>query len=138
MAEIISENVCKHNKYGYCKFQEKCRFQHVKQICPRKDCEIEKCSLRHPRECRYYREYSRCKFGSFCFYHHKDGDKVSENREIENKLNVSDEKQNELEHKLTYLSKLLEVKSEVIDNLDRKVNALEKTSQRFYSKYESV
>ena len=37
----------------------------------KKDCEINNCPLRHPRECRFFSQYARCKFGEYCFFRHK-------------------------------------------------------------------
>ena len=47
-------------------------------------------------------------------------------KNIENKLKAYDEKQIELEHKITCLSNSLDDKTEMIENLEMKVYALEK------------
>ena len=113
-----SDNVCQHFKYGFCKYQEKCRQKHTSEICLKKDCEIDKCSQRHPRVCKYYREYKRCKFGSFCAYRHEDSK--------ENVDKASTEKTIEMEKKISCLSELLDLKSEEVRNLELKLNTFEK------------
>ena len=60
------ENVCRHNKFGYCKFDKTCRKRHVEEICDKKACETNLCEKRHPRSCRFYSEFGRCKFGEYC------------------------------------------------------------------------
>ena len=47
-------NVCKHFKYGFCKFGEKCNKQHLKEICQTEDCNLKTCSKRHPKICKFF------------------------------------------------------------------------------------
>ena len=63
--------VCSFNKFGFCKFGLTCRKQHVSEKCSNKNCEIQKCSLRHPRTCRYFRDFGNCKFGEWCLFNHE-------------------------------------------------------------------
>ena len=72
MAAANSHNVCQHNKYGFCKYQLTCRMKHVNEICEKSNCEIHKCTQRHPIRCKYYQDYQRCKFGSYCYYRHEE------------------------------------------------------------------
>ena len=64
-------NVCRKNKYGYCKYGDRCQFKHVKQICNDSNCNVFACDKRHPRNCRWFGEYGRCKFTTFCKYKHE-------------------------------------------------------------------
>ena len=66
---MATQNVCKFNKFGYCRYKDACRNLHRNEICQNSSCEIKGCNLRHPRECRYYREYRRCKFDPCKFKH---------------------------------------------------------------------
>ena len=68
---MAGEIVCLFNKFGHCKYQDRCRKRHVQSICERTQCEIAKCSERHPRECNYFKEFGRCKFGMYCSFKHK-------------------------------------------------------------------
>ena len=65
----MATQVCKFNKFGYCRYKDVCRNLHVNESCENVSCDISSCSQRHPRECRYYREYKRCKFTP-CKYTH--------------------------------------------------------------------
>ena len=75
---MAGENVCKNNKFGFCKFKDTCRFHHINTICDTIKCDIQFCEKRHPRKCKYFDKYSRCKFGIFCKYSHVTLSKNSE------------------------------------------------------------
>ena len=64
-------NVCRKNKYGYCKYGDLCQFKHVKEICNDSNCNVFDCDKRHPRICRWFGEFGKCKFTSFCKYKHE-------------------------------------------------------------------
>ena len=46
--------VCRLNKYGFCKYKETCRMDHVGIICDKPFCDIKECSRRHPKPCSYF------------------------------------------------------------------------------------
>ena len=62
--------VCIFNKFGHCKYKEICHQPHVK-------CEENECSKRHPKSCRYYDQFKRCKFGEFCSFLHRDKTEIA-------------------------------------------------------------
>ena len=68
---MASENLCLYNKYGHCKFTVTCCHLHTKEICENPNCETEKCFQRHPRKCKFFEEFRRCKFGNFCSFFHR-------------------------------------------------------------------
>ena len=41
-------------------------------MCKKFPCRDDKCMLRHPRTCRYYSSFGKCKFGKSCAYLHLD------------------------------------------------------------------
>ena len=67
----MAEEVCKFNKFGYCKFRKTCFRKHQNGKCEKENCSIWNCPLRHPISCRYFNEFKMCKFGEFCKYSHK-------------------------------------------------------------------
>ena len=71
MATQKSLPVCSYFKFGYCKHKELCRKNHVKELCEKVDCDISSCFLRHPKICKFYREYQKCKFDP-CMFRHVD------------------------------------------------------------------
>ena len=68
---MAAQKVCLFNRFGYCRYQDVCRKLHVDELCEYSSCEFSKCILRHPKECKWYRKYKRCKFNP-CKYSHKD------------------------------------------------------------------
>ena len=75
---MATQNVCRYFKFGFCKYLEKCRFVHVTEICENPECDAARsCSLRHPRICKFYRDYKRCKFGEWCCFKHVEKNEIS-------------------------------------------------------------
>ena len=115
MADLL---ICKYNKFGYCKFGEKCRKQHNKEVCLEQSCGISQCNLRHPKVCKYYRNYGRCKFFPFAFKHEDPG----QNSEI------VDKEIKTLNDKLLALEKAIICKNEEIEELTTKILSIENKS----------
>ena len=61
---------CKYYQYGFCKFGDFCRKQHVKEVCSQKFCREKMCLKRHPKPCRNFKSALSCKFGDTCAYKH--------------------------------------------------------------------
>ena len=77
----MNQNVCRYNKFGYCKLSEKCRFRHNNKTCTDKHCNIVNCDKRHPKICKYQRDYGGCKFMEYCSFNHDKQNDVSQNSE---------------------------------------------------------
>ena len=86
---MAAQNVCHYNKFGFCKYKERCLQIHIDDLCDDFDCDAKMCNRRHPRECKYFRYYKRCKFDPCKFTHI---DNVSENfdqiRKIKDNIDV--------------------------------------------------
>ena len=67
------DNICKHNKFGYCKFKESCKKHHVIEECTNgMTCrELISCQLRHPKMCRRLAMEGYCRLGKECAYNHR-------------------------------------------------------------------
>ena len=72
MATATSETICKFNQSGFCKYQSHCRKHHIEEICQNLTCNVVTCLNRHPRVCRYFASFGRCKFGDSCAYLHQN------------------------------------------------------------------
>ena len=46
---MATQNVCRYFKFGFCKYLERCHFQHIKEKCEKHDCDVKSCNLRHPK-----------------------------------------------------------------------------------------
>ena len=75
---MAAQNICSFNKYGFCKFTDKCRNYHEKNLCENLNCEVRKCLLRHPKICKFFRDFGYCKFGEWCFFKHKENKTVND------------------------------------------------------------
>ena len=102
--------VCEFNKSGFCKFSEKFRKRHIEQLCETENCEELLCEKRHPKLCKYYSIYKRCKFGEYCKYNHSG----NYPRDV-----------NTLETKIENLEKTVLQNQNIIDNMSGKINELE-------------
>ena len=97
----MTQAVCFKNKFGYCRYADSCRYKHVTMVCEDGQCEIQNCDKRHPKICKYFRDYRRCKFTVGCKYKHEN------NQEKINNLEKQMDKQKEkLEEKNAYILQL--------------------------------
>ena len=106
---MATQSVCSFYKFGFCKFQEVCRRQHLKEICVAAACDGKKCIQRHPKVCKFLRNYGYCKFGEWCLFSHI----VKKDPEVE-KLKAENK---EIKKKLEELEKILFEKNEQIENI---------------------
>ena len=115
---MATQNICNFNKFGFCKFRDRCRKQHVNDKCENSSCDISVCILRHPRRCKFYSEYKRCKYGEWCRFEH-----------VENLNNVEiDDLKKENESILTKLAGIentLKEKDNLIESLLQKFKDME-------------
>ena len=105
--------ICVYHKYGYCKFQNSCRNTHEQELCDIENCDGKICDKRHPKPCRYFQNYGRCKFNP-CSYSHGDNleyvkinklesivqDMKQEMHEIRQILNLNDAAMRNMEKEL--------------------------------------
>ena len=111
---MATQNVCRYFKFGHCKFNDRCRLLHIKEECENPYCDIRLCNLRHPKTCKFFNEYNRCKFSDYCSYKHK----VNINK-------MSPVEMKEILEKLESMNKTIQDKDKVINELVEKVKILE-------------
>ena len=75
----MTKNVCRKFKFGHCKYGVTCKYNHIKEVCKAKNCNISDCEKRHPRICKFIAFYGRCKFMTYCDYSHEKQNDVKEN-----------------------------------------------------------
>ena len=114
-----NESLCKFNQSGFCKYKDHCRKQHVMDICPTSMCTNMTCLLRHPKVCKYFLNFRRCKFGESCaFLHGPEKQTDAESiRELEQEIQHLKAKISQVE---TILSKL--------DKIEDKIRTMEKSN----------
>ena len=146
----MSSNICRKNKFGFCKFSEKCHFRHINEKCEVKQCSSWQCEKRHPKVCKHYRDLGYCKFTTFCKFDHKkqkhnaeNGDRISK---IEKKLEEIDtiktseqqecrdtSKIDDLENMVNQLEIKIEEKDEAIAELTNRLKEMENKFTNIYS-----
>ena len=87
--------ICKYNQSGFCKYQDHCRKQHISTICQNLTHTKVTCLNRHPRICKFFASFGRCKFGASCAYLHS-----SSLESVAAKLAKFEEEQNQAFEKL--------------------------------------
>ena len=131
---MAAPTICLFNKFGYCKFRERCRKHHINEICIQNTCEILSCSQRHPKICKFFRKYGRCKF-SPCAFKHEIELSGNDHEKTDKEVKVLSEKvlalENDIRNKNQEIEDLTE-KISVIENklseeyIDEKLDAFEK------------
>ena len=139
---MTGKTLCRYNKFGHCKYGDKCHFRHENEKCLTKDCKINDCEKRHPKICIYKRKFGNCKFTTYCSYEHEKSLDICENSdkivELEKKIenlqqntNINyhsdlakkvDIKIETFENKMKILIQLIEEKDSIIKNLEKKLN----------------
>ena len=107
---MANESICKFNQSGFCKYQTHCRKQYIMDICPTSLCSNMSCSLRHPKVCKFFTNFRRCKFGESCAYLHGPNIETDDVRigELEQEIKNLQAKINEIETSLLKLEHIEE------------------------------
>ena len=107
----MSTTICLHHQHGHCKYGVHCRNLHTTETCDNFPCTTTTCSKRHPKICRFFSIYGRCKFNDSCSYLHKHGDI---------------EKTGQLEKEIENLKAEIKLLITVVDNLKDMISSLSK------------
>ena len=101
------DTICKHNKYGHCRYGSFCKFIHENKKCETESCDHRTCPLRHPKPCRYIKAGKICRFETFCDFDHG--------------VNVIEEDIEALKLKVESLEKLVKLKDIEIGSKDEEI-----------------
>ena len=83
----MDDIICSHFRYGYCKFQQHCQKQHFNVVCPDiPNCNNDLCFKRHPKACKNYAKYNKCRFQQ-CAYSHEKNEHQSKVEKLEKEVN---------------------------------------------------
>ena len=121
--------LCYHQKFGLCKFKERCKNQHLEEPFQELPAFLnaKSCHKRHPNECKQY-EKGFCRFGICCAYIHQEKSILmvgSKNTEINVKVEMLEKMVLEMaekilkleskvkENKLKYASKTMEASRKI-------------------------
>ena len=126
---MAHKSICKFNQSGFCKYQTHCRKQHIMDICPTSMCNNMSCLLRHPKVCKFFTNFRRCKFGESCAYLHGPDNQPGDVRinELEQELQIVKTKISEIE---TILLKL--------ENIEDRIKSVEASNTKNCESIEDV
>ena len=122
----------------FCKFKDECKRKHIDNICEDFSCEGLKCMSRHPKLCKFYNLYGRCKFNP-CAYLHPEKDKSIDDMKKENEIILENIKKTE--------NAIEEINAKLAshENLDDKLNVVEnkldifnRMEREYYEKGEAI
>ena len=110
--------------------------KHVNEICVLKDCKLFNCDKRHPKMCKFKREYGRCKFTEYCRYDHSKPKDILENSDklalLETKMKVFE---TEIEKKVETFETKFKTLFKIIEEKDIFINTLKKKLEYIDSKF---
>ena len=118
------DTICKINQYGYCKFLSQCRKQHVSENCLEIMCKNRNCLKRHPRNCKYYDLYKRCKFGEYCAYAHRENPLEAELRSLKVSHDIMKEEFNDQGNEVFELKEKVEALENLVIDLVNRVESI--------------
>ena len=122
----MSKSVCRFNKFGYCKFGNRCFRKHENEIYENAKCNSKECSLRHPKNCKYFLDFQYCKFGAYCKFSHPTPITKATSKEID-----------DLKEKLKLLKKEIDAKDKLIKEKNNEMEVLKKEHESETKKQES-
>ena len=68
----------------------------MNEKCEKSACDIQKCNLRHPINCKFYTKYNYCKFNLCAFLHMEKKNSIEnlhqENKSMQKKIDLLEEK----------------------------------------------
>ena len=89
-------------------------------------CDVKTCNLRHPRECRWFRDYQRCKFIEYCSYSYVK--KVADYEKLKKENESFEKKIYEIEKNMVEKDKLLD---SIVNSMLKKFRKLEEKLFKF-------
>ena len=99
---------------------------HNKFICDKAGCSVIECEFRHPRPCKYFKMYKRCKFTTYCKYSHEDFDSEKKNAKekietLENSVIILKSSLEKCLGKIEYLENEIEKRGNDMNEENRKI-----------------
>ena len=108
---MVAKFVCVYAKFGRCK-KEECEFHHPEDTCCDKTCDIHNCLKKHPRHCRYFWGFDKCRNKESCKFSHM---KEDSNIVDVDKYTALEEKYNDILQK--YINMLRRIES--LENVNK-------------------
>ena len=85
------------------------------------NCENRKCLKRHPKTCKYFERYNRCKFGVYCAFAHTENPLVTEMKKLKIKYYTLEEDLNTKRNEVFDLKVKVEALEKVVEDVVQRV-----------------
>ena len=103
----------------------------MNEICNDKSCEIKNCNLRHPKICKFYRDYRMCKFGEWCYFLHSEIQSI-DTKSVDDLKKDFNEKNEEIKRKMK------EIDEKIVAVQKEELETIKKLENIFNSKFETL
>ena len=122
----MEDEVCKHGKFGFCKFKQGCKKKHFTEVCENLSrCNnMNECEKRHPKACRRFKAENECRFKKDCAYSHIESWHDQEKNMLKEKIEILENTVKDLSNSISESKKLDQIEK-VLHALKRKVLSLE-------------
>ena len=88
------------------------------------NCEVDQCFYRHPRECKFYREYQKCTFGTVCCFRHETSFNMLKNGALSHEIKILEENMEILRQQIREITINLKQKEQEIEFLKKNQDVL--------------
>ena len=143
--------ICLYYKFGYCKYNDKCKKEHVEELCENDSCLIFNCDKRHPKCCNFQREFGRCKYLTYCKYDQRkprhiremnksleEMRKTIDNYEKKTKDPISNTIAKDNEKKIDTFESQMQSLRKVIEEKDANIIQIEKNTTKMENKFKDL
>ena len=117
----MESTVCRYFQTGFCKHSEKCRKQHVQEVCSSSLCKDKSCTKRHPKPCKHFTTFSICKFGNHCAYKHEVSKEQIDYMKLVTTVTTLETQVQDMSVKISNLEKELQNKNIKEASIEKKV-----------------
>ena len=117
-----SQQVCRHNQTGYCRYRSQCHHEHVNEICEVRICRENSCRKRNPKTCKYFVQNNTYKYDKDCAFSHPENKSSNALDTVKKEVNILKAEVEELKKCNSEVAKvLIKIQSEEIKDLNQKV-----------------
>ena len=121
-----TQNVCKYEKFGFCKERDSCPRFHPRVLCDKDSCDVTSCTKRHPMPCRNFTK-GECRFGNVCKFDHR---KQKSMKDLEDKNDNLEKELKHLKSRLTDQDATISSLKQMIEKLQLRFNNQENTCRK--------
>ena len=133
----MEKEVCLYQKYGFCRYKEKCFKRHLKEECKDLNCPTKKmCNKRHPKLCKRYALEKSCIFGEKCDYLHRESEMSQDQKKMKDRIEELEQvvkgkstEEKEMKNAIIELEKVLKAMTRKVIFLEEEVIKIKEGSK---------